>query len=87
LYEHVSTVVQRTSNHQSAGDRDGCPGNPRCAERRSSQIAADGGELGQVPSCNDCETPSPSFAAWVLTCPFYEFVRVRSRRALVTACP
>ena len=27
------------------------------------------------------------FAASVLTCPAYEFVRVRSRRALVTACP
>jgi len=31
--------------------------------------------------------PGLSFAASVLTCPVYEFVRVRSRRALVTACP
>lgn len=27
------------------------------------------------------------FAASDLTCPVYKFIRVRSRRALVTACP
>jgi hypothetical protein len=35
---------------------------------------------------NEHVAQAPDTAS-VLTCPIYEFIRVRSRRALVTACP
>jgi hypothetical protein len=46
-----------------------------------------GGNSARCSAATIANARPLSFAASVLTCPAYEFVRVRSRRALVTACP
>jgi hypothetical protein len=53
----------------------------RCAHSKEHGTLA-GPQLGDTLA-----NAAPRFADSVLTCPVYEFVTVRSRRALVTACP